>query len=154
MKKNGYNKRKQSKTFTGVTPEKVIAWAHRKAKIPVKQTAQILGISITQVCRYNKEMDEFVGKDFDINILRNNLYGLYGLATQALRDLLVDGNPKTVSDYFNGLGIWTNKYEHDVKGIDARSTAEMVAQLEGLGIVSTGTEAPSPDDSERAKIPS
>ena len=125
----------------GITPEKVVAWGHKKAGLKSKESAQILGVSIATVDRYRAEMEDFVGRDFDVQVLRNNLLGMYGIACEALRSLLEDKNAKTVTDYFNGLGIWSGKHEFDIKDTRDKSTEDLIDEFTQLtGYVPGGDE--------------
>ena len=130
----------------GITPEKVLAWSYKKAKMPNEQISQILGIAVSSIYRYLDEVDDFVGHDLDVAPLRNNLLGLYGKAVAALDKLLEDANPKTVSDFFNGLGIWAGKHDFTVKDTRDKSTDDLIDEFTKLtGFKPTRDEEGEPD---------
>jgi hypothetical protein len=137
-----------------VTPEHVMVWAMRKAKMPIAQCAKVLEIGETTVKRYFTDMENFVGQEFDEKLLKRNLLGLYPKAIMALERLIDGDNPATVIAFFKGMGIWTEKSEHDHSGLGATDSDSLKRKLVGLGIPVTGATETGDGDSQRTNIPS
>lgn len=160
MAKNGMNTSPKKKLSKDVTPEMVLAWAHKQGRIPVAKSAELISqakgekVSERTISRYRADMAKFIGQQFDVNDLRNNLFGLYWKAVTALDKLLGEGNPKTVSDYFHGQQIWTNKHEIDTRDLSDRTSDELKSEFSEItGIVARPTEE-GDGDSPRTKVPS
>jgi hypothetical protein len=134
----------------GVTPEKVMTWALRKSHVPNAQVAKILDISPQTSTRYFHDMEDFVGREFDANVLRQNLMGLYGKAVMALEGLIDDKNPTAVIAFFKGQGIWVDKSEVKSTDTDKASTTDLLRKLEKIGVPVVGDLAEKGEE-ERAE---
>ena len=139
--------RTDKKGGKGVTPEKVLVWALRKSNVPASKVAKILDISPQTTTKYFKDMENFVGQDFDAKMLRQNLMGLYGKAVIALEKLLDDCNPQTVNNYLIGQGIWVKEQKHDIPNLGAATPDELKRQLVELGVPIAGQASTSDSDS-------
>ena len=129
MAKTGKNKGYTHKKNNGVTPNHVMVWAMRKAEMPIAKVAKVLDISPRSVSRYFEDMENFVGREFDENLLRKNLLGLYPKALMALERLIDADNPQTVIAFFKGQNIWQDKQTGD-NNIQVIVTQEGKAQIE------------------------
>jgi len=150
----GENRRTISSGQKSVTPEHVMVWAMRKANMPIAQVAKVLDISERSVSRFFADMENFVGQEFDEKLLKRNLLGLYPKAIMALERLIDGDNPATVIAFFKGMGIWTDKNEHEHSGIGAIDNDQLRDKLLRLGIPVAGTTESGDSDSQRAGLPS
>lgn len=126
----------------------------RKAQMPIAKVAKVLDISERSVSRYFADMENFVGQEFDEKLLKRNLLGLYPKAIMALERLIDSDNPATIIAFFKGMGIWTDKNEHEHSGIGAIDNDQLRDKLLKLGIPVAEPTEPGDSDSQRTGLPS
>ena len=101
-----------------VSPEMVMAWAEGLTGAKAKDTAKRFGVSDQTVRNWKQRVQDWVGKDFDIENYRRSLFAFWDLAMNSLSHNLQKNDVTMTVAYLKGLTAFSERKEIEKKITD------------------------------------